>query len=184
MKKLLPYLFALAPFASFAQTNDWAVCDLLSVNNAKIEEEQIGDAKFFNLAVVVENISPDDLPEAVCVYASIDGETLTGGSCFPAFASGDTRKATFQLDEEIVNTDFVVEVKLKSNLNDEEYCLRDINVASLNVEELDLQGVPFTVSFFDITGRVVNQPTRDGLYIRQKNYENGVQLTEKVYFRN
>lgn len=184
MKKLLPYLFALVPFASFAQTNDWAVCNLLEVNTAKIEEEDIAGTKFFNLAVVVENISPDDLPEAVCVYASIDGETLSGGSCFPAFASGDTRKATFQLDAEIVNTDFVVEVKLKSNLNDEDYCLRNVNVASLSVEELDLQGVPFTISFFDITGRVVNQPTTDGLYIRQKNYDNGVQFTDKVYFRN
>lgn len=184
MKKLLPYLFALVPFGSFAQSNDWAVCDLLSINTAKIEEEQIGDAKFFNLAVVVANISTEDLPEAVCVYASIDGETLTGSQCFPAFAGGDTRKATFQLDEEIVNTDFVVEVKLKSNLNDEEYCLIAINVASLNVEEFDLQNVPFTISFFDITGRVVNEPTSDGLYVRQKNYENGVQLTEKIYLRN
>ena len=84
MKKILLALAIALPLFSFAQTNDWAVCDIIETTS---KGENLSGQIIYT--VNTKNISDDILPEDLCVYLNTENEDITidGGLCHQAFGA-------------------------------------------------------------------------------------------------
>lgn len=186
MRKFLLSLMACVSFQTFAQTSDWALCDLIGTTT-KIE---INDFDQIVYTVSTQNTSEAILPEQLCVYVNTENESvqIDGGACHEPFDSGVTQKTQFEISLADGFTEFdaceiTVEVKLKSNTNEEDYCIieKSFNLcALLSLEEIILHETPISVERYDISGRVITEDYR-GLYIYKATYSNGYIHTEKRY---
>ena len=180
MKKILLALAIALPLFSFAQTNDWAVCDLIQTT-AK------GELKTGQIIYTVntKNISDDILPEDLCVYLNTENEdvAIDGGTCHTAFDAGVTNSTEFLLTPSNGVDKFDAKIKLKSNTNEEDYCEIEVEISIgliLNLEEITLRENPTDVFLYDMTGRLVDGSYR-GMCIKKAIYSNGYVKHEKLY---
>ena len=180
MKKILLALAIALPLFSFAQTNDWAVCDIIETTS---KGENLSGQIIYT--VNTKNISDDILPEDLCVYLNTENEDITidGGLCHQAFGADVTQTTQFLITPSNGVDKFDAKIKLKSNTNDEDYCEIEVEISIgliLNLEEITLRENPTDVFLYDMTGRLVDGSYR-GMCIKKAIYSNGYVKHEKLY---
>lgn len=180
MKKILLALAVALPLLATAQTDEWAVCDLLETTT---KGENISGQTIYTVST--KNISSEILPEELCVYLTTDNPdvTIDGGLCHQPFAAGATQQTQFLITGSNGADVFTAEIKLKSNTNEEDYCTieKEISIgAILNIDEIVLREDPTDVFLYDMTGRLVDGSYR-GMCIRKAVYSNGYIQHKKLY---
>lgn len=180
MKKILLALAITFPLLASAQTDDWNVCNLIETTSKG--EEMSGQIIY---TVSTKNISDEVLPEDLCVYMNTENVDITidGGLCHQAFGAGVTQITQFLITPTNGVDVFDAEIKLKSNINDEDYCIIEVQVgigAILSLDEIVLREDPTEVYLYDMTGRLV-EGTYKGMCVRKAVYSNGYVQHEKLY---
>lgn len=185
MKKTLLVLFTLlSTFLTFA--GNWpGVCDNLTFT---YELEATSDPLQYKMKVVITNTGTEALGSYCDIFETTTaGVTLNGSpSCYPSLAAGATKDILFDVDLTNANIEnFELYFKTKDGIDDTKYCDETKTFwlgAALSVEEIDRADMPYTSTYFDLTGRQVASPEGKGLLIEKRRYEDGFEMVEKLYF--
>ncbi len=191
MKKTL-LLFASLIFTLGFAGGDWDQCEKISYDTTVVEMAP-GEYKFI-VTVKNEHVS-EEFPNdnnglGFCHYGLLDTDeeiTFIGDDqCvvpIPSFQSRDLEYNITLSDTTI--QEVCINVKLKNTIDDNLYCEKDFCFSVnqwLSLDEVDLTNIPFTETYYDLLGRVVNAPVSNKVYVVKKVYANGHESVKKVYY--
>ncbi len=190
MKKTLLFLASMIFTLGFSQ---WAQCDKVSYTTV-VDSISPG---LYKLSITVKNNDPTEFPNdnnnlGYCHYGLLETEgeiTFSGDDqCVSPIAPFGTRVLEYEIGVKDTLVDSVcVNLKMKNTLDQTLYCDQTFCFAvegywPLSVDEIDLTGVSFKETYFDLMGRQVISPRDNSLYIVKKSYENGYEVVEKIFY--
>lgn len=189
MKPFLSFFFVFViQFSGFSQIEDhWSgVCENVTFT---YDFQSTPSPLHFNMSVVITNAGTTDFESYCDIFeTTIPGVILSGNpSCYPYLVAGDSNVIQFDVEfiDSTVNC-FTLDFKIKSGLDDGLYCIESIQFCRntpLTIEEIDRTDMNYTSIYYDLLGRVKKEPLTKGFFIERRTYEDGYQITEKIYIR-